>query len=530
MFTQELYTTLLEQLEPLPERLGGHIWLSIGALVIGILISIPLGIIASRSPKIESVSLSLASLIQTVPSLALLALMVWAWGTIGWIPALIALVLYSVLPVLRSTVTGLHGVDPACIEAAKGIGMNESQMLWWVQLPLAAPSIIAGIRTATVWVVGLATIAQPVGATSLGNYIFVGLQTSNSVALLTGCIFSALLAISLDRILRGVEGATRERDKARLIRLCTFLFLIIFSPLLLGFLHSPVKPVASGQLPSGAESSASRTITIGGKAFTEGYTMAHLLEEALKGNGIETRMRNGMGSTILFEALASGTVDAYVDYTGTIWATIMKRSESLSPAELFVEVASYLKREHGITVLGQVGFDNSYSLGMKRQQAKELGIASIEDLRAQASGLVAVSEVEFFARPEWTHLRTTYGLEFRNKMTMDANLMYDAVKSGKSDVVVAYTTDGRIPAYDLVVLDDPRQALPSYDAIILLSKDAAKDVRIGRALRPLINSISTKQMQLSNKAVDLDGDSPVEVARRLYAGISARTEANASQK
>lgn len=522
MGTQAFYNILLEQLEPLPERLGGHIWLSVGALVFGILISIPLGIMASRNPRLESFSLSIASLIQTVPSLALLALMVWAWGTIGWIPALIALVLYSVLPILRSTVTGLHGVDPACIEAAQGIGMNEKQMLWWVQLPLAGPSIIAGIRTATVWVVGLATIAQPVGATSLGNYIFVGLQTSNSAALLTGCIFSALLAISLDRILRGVEAATRDRDQRRLLRLCTFLLMIVLSPLLLGSLHSSANPVASGQLPPDAEHAATRTITVGGKAFTEGYTMAHLLDEALKSNGVETRMRTGMGSTILFEALASGTVDAYVDYTGTIWATIMKRSESLSSAELFIEVASYLKREHGITVLGQVGFENSYSLGMKRGKAKELGVTSIEDFRGHSSGLVAVSEVEFFARPEWTNLRASYGLDFKKKMTMDANLMYDAVNQGNSDVVVAYTTDGRIPAYDLVILDDPRQALPSYDAIILLSKDAAKDMRVIRALRPLINSVSTKEMQLYNKGVDLDGETPLEIGRRLYASIMAR--------
>jgi osmoprotectant transport system permease protein len=524
MYSQDLYKTLLEQLEPLPERLGGHIWLSIGALVIGIVVSIPLGIMASRSPKIERVSLGIASLIQTVPSLALLALMVWAWGTIGWIPALIALVLYSILPVLRSTVTGLHGVDSACIEAAQGIGMNERQMLWWVELPLAGPSIIAGIRTATVWVVGLATIAQPVGATSLGNYIFLGLQTSNSAALLTGCIFSALLAISLDRILRGVEEATIERDKARLMRLGAFLLMIILSPLFLGFYKSPAKLAASRQFPADVERSSTRTITIGGKAFTEGYTMAHLLEEALKSNGIETRMRTGMGSTILFEALATGAVDVYVDYTGTIWSTIMKRSESLSPAELFVEVATYLKREHEITVLGQLGFENSYSLAMKRQKAKSLGIASIEDLRAQSSDLVAVSEVEFFGRPEWTHLRTSYGLEFNKKMTMDANLMYDAVHNGKSDVVFAYTTDGRIPAYDLVILEDPRRALPSYDAIILLSKDAVKDMRVERALRPLINAVSTKQMQLFNKAVDLDGATPVEVARRLYTRIAASAE------
>jgi osmoprotectant transport system permease protein len=395
-------------------------------------------------------------------------------------------------------------------------------MLWWVQLPLAAPSIIAGIRTATVWVVGLATIAQPVGATSLGNYIFVGLQTSNSSALLMGCIFSALLAISLDRILRGVEAATRDRDQSRLLRLCTFLSMIVLTPILLEALYSPATFVTSEQLPVDAKYSSTRPITVGGKAFTEGYTMAHLLEEALKNNGIETKTRTGMGSTILFEALANGTIDAYVDYTGTIWATIMKQSGSLTPAELFVEVASYLRREHGITVLGQLGFENSYSLGMNRQKAQELGITSIQDLRAQSASLVVVSEVEFFARSEWTNLRKSYGLDFKDKMTMDANLMYDAVHNGKSDVVVAYTTDGRIPAYDLVILGDPRQILPSYDAIILLSKEASKDMRVIRALRPMINSISTKKMQLYNKAVDLDGDTPVNVARRLYAEILAR--------
>ena len=197
MLTEETAANLAMQFESLPERLGGHIFLSLVALVIGILLSIPLGIWASRHPKLEHAALTLASIIQTIPSLALLAAMVFAWGTIGWIPALIALILYSVLPILRNTITGLQGVDADCIEAARGVGMTERQMLWWVQLPLAAPTILAGVRTASVWVVGLATIAQPVGATSLGNYIFVGLQTSNSLALLFGCFFSAVLALLL---------------------------------------------------------------------------------------------------------------------------------------------------------------------------------------------------------------------------------------------------------------------------------------------------------------------------------------------
>ena len=165
-------------------------------------------------PKAEAFFVTLASIIQTIPSLALLALMVFAFGTIGWIPAWLALILYSILPMLRSTVTGMQGIEPAYLEAAKGIGMDDSQTLFSVQLPLALPTIVSGIRTASVWVVGAATLAQPVGATSLGNYIFVGLQTWNIVAIFFGCLFSALLALAFDQLLRGLEIAAQKRSIA----------------------------------------------------------------------------------------------------------------------------------------------------------------------------------------------------------------------------------------------------------------------------------------------------------------------------
>src|SRR5262249_37329224 len=167
---------LAELFQQLPGFLGGHLLLSLAALVVGLGLSLPLGIITSRKPKLAEFTLGLAGVIQTVPSLALLAFMVLLLGgLIGFTPAFIALTMYSILPILANTIIGIRGVDPALIEAARGLGMSERQMLFRVQLPLAAPVIIAGIRTATVLVVGTATLVSPVGGKSLGNYIFQGL-------------------------------------------------------------------------------------------------------------------------------------------------------------------------------------------------------------------------------------------------------------------------------------------------------------------------------------------------------------------
>jgi osmoprotectant transport system permease protein len=198
----------------LPGLLAGHLLLSMSALVIGIAISVPLGILVTRRPSLRAPVLAFAGLIQTVPSIALLALMVLLLGgMIGFVPAFIALTLYSLLPVLRNTVVGILKIDPALTEAAQGVGMTDRQSLMWVELPLAAPMIIAGIRIATVWVIGMATLSTPVGAPSLGNYIFLGLQTRNFAAVLFGCVFAAALAIVLDRLIHLMERAASLRSR-----------------------------------------------------------------------------------------------------------------------------------------------------------------------------------------------------------------------------------------------------------------------------------------------------------------------------
>ncbi|HMR81353.1 MAG TPA: ABC transporter permease, partial [Polyangiaceae bacterium] len=167
-----------EQLERLPRYLGAHMTLVALALVLGTLIALPTAVLVAKS-RARVVVLTVAGVVQTIPSLALLALMVPLLGAFGFWPALVALVLYSVLPMLRNTITGIVGVDPQLVEAARGLGMTNAQVLRRVELPLALPVIVAGMRTSAVWVVGVATLSTPVGQTSLGNYIFGGLQTRN---------------------------------------------------------------------------------------------------------------------------------------------------------------------------------------------------------------------------------------------------------------------------------------------------------------------------------------------------------------
>ena len=197
-----------ERWAELPHLLSGHVLLSLAAIFVGMAISVPLGIYAAPRPRLAGGVLNIAGVIQTIPGLALLALMVpLLGGMIGYWPAFLALMLYSILPILRNTIVGLQGIEPGVREAARGLGMTETQRLWRVELPLSLPVIVAGLRTSVVWVVGAATLATPVGASSLGNYIFAGLQTRNWLSVLFGCVFAAGLAIVFDQMIRLLEIA-----------------------------------------------------------------------------------------------------------------------------------------------------------------------------------------------------------------------------------------------------------------------------------------------------------------------------------
>ncbi len=261
-----------EQLALLPEYLSAHLRLTLSALLAGTLIAVPAGILVSRWRRLEGPVLGLAGVIQTIPALALLAVMVpllsgLGLPGIGPLPAFLALVLYSLLPILRNTVAGLHGIDPAVIEAARGVGMTGGQRLVQVELPLALPVILAGIRTATVWTVGMATLSTPVGAASLGNYIFGGLQTRNSAAILTGCVAAATLALVLDGLVRSIGLALGARRRGALVAALA---------LLAASAPGPGLPAGRGAAPR------RRAVVVGAKTFTEQYVLAEILAETVR--------------------------------------------------------------------------------------------------------------------------------------------------------------------------------------------------------------------------------------------------------
>jgi osmoprotectant transport system substrate-binding protein/osmoprotectant transport system permease protein len=505
-----------QQLALLPGYLTAHLQLALVALLLGTAVSVPLGVWVTRHPRAERVVLGIASVIQTIPSLALLAVMVPALAalgvltaaafgvelaSIGYPPAIIGLTLYSVLPMLRNTVAGVAGVDRALVEAACGVGMTPGQRLRLVELPLALPVIVAGVRTAAVWVVGMATLSTPVGATSLGNYIFSGLQTRNLTAVLVGCVAAALLALVLDTLIHVLEVGAREHRRPLLVSaLALLLALYAYTGASFAaawFEHGPTP------------------VTIGAKTFTEQYVLGELLgRQVTRVTGRPTRIVSSLGSTVAFDALASGALDVYVDYSGTIWATVMGRATVPDdPRTVLDEVSRYLDRTRGIRTVGALGFENAYALAMRGVDAHERGVSSISALAPYAPSLVIAGDYEFFQRPEWRAVRARYGLAFREQRSMDPSLMYQAVADGQVDVISAFSTDGRIAALDLAVLDDDRRAIPPYDAIILASARLVREAPpVLQALTALVGTIDAPTMRRMNAAVDEHGESPAAVA------------------
>jgi osmoprotectant transport system permease protein len=506
-----------EQLALLPGYLTAHLQLSLAALLLGAIVSLPLGVWVSGRPRAEAWVLGTASIVQTIPGLALLALMVPALAllaaalerccavelsSIGFLPALVALTLYSCLPILRNTATGIAGVDPALVEAARGVGMTERQILWQVQLPLALPIIVAGLRTSTVWVVGTATLATPVGATSLGNYIFSGLQTRNFAAVCIGSVAAAALALLLDGLIRALELGIARRSRAAIRGAAAALLgLYIY---------------AAAGLVGGSGETGAKAIAIGAKTFTEQYILAELIAQQIQDQTpLRTRAVPSLGSSVAFDALRSGDIDVYVDYSGTIWATVMERDQLPEDrGSVLAEVSEYLAREHDILLVGSLGFENTYALAIRAGHGSERRIASFSDLAAASSELEIGGDYEFFARPEWASLVKTYGFEFRAKRSMDSALMYQAAANGDVDVISAFSTDGRISAFDLQLLVDDRGVIPPYDAVLLAHGKMAREApEVIEALRRLVGRIDEPTMQRMNLEVDREGKSPAAVAR-----------------
>lgn len=490
-------STFIDRKEELLSSLLEHIQISFIALFFAVLIAIPLGIFLTRRKQISEGIIGVTAVLQTIPSLALLGLLIPLFG-IGKVPAIIALVVYALLPILRNTYTGINEVDPSLIEASRAMGMNSKRRLMKVELPLAMPVIMAGIRTAMVLIVGTATIAALIGAGGLGDLILLGIDRNNTALIVLGAIPAALLAILFDIVLRRFETVSFKKS------------LITIGAISLAVLLIMVIPFLGGK--------NEEEIVIGGKLGSEPeilINMYKLLIEEETDHSVQ--LKPGLGKTsFVFTALENGNIDIYPEFTGTAISEFLKETaSSTSRAEVYQHAKEGMSKKFDMEMLQPMDYNNTYALAVPKQLANENGLKTISDLKAIESSLKAGFTLEFSDREDgYKGIKKLYGLNLPSLITMEPKLRYRAVKNGEINLVDAYSTDSELQRYKLVVLEDDKNLFPPYQgAPLLRAETAEKYPEVVKALNKLAGKITDDEMRKMNYQVNVEGKSAEETAR-----------------
>ncbi|HEX6974425.1 MAG TPA: glycine betaine ABC transporter substrate-binding protein [Vicinamibacterales bacterium] len=484
-----------------------HVLLVATSTFVAIVVGVPVGILAAKRPRTGAPIVWLANVAQTIPSLAMFGFLLPLplIGGLGARVAIAVLILYALLPIIRTTAAGLRSVDPALVEAGTALGMTPGQLLRDVELPLALPSIVAGIRVAAVIGVGTATIAAAVGAGGLGEYIFRGLSMVDSTVILAGAIPSALLALAIDGLLTLAERSLRRSGGAR-TRIAISVGALIAGAAVLAL-------AMPGRTTAGA-------IRVGSKNFTEQVILGELIAQTIEAKtslSVERRLNLG-GTFICDRALRAGDIDVYVEYSGTAQTAILHDPPGANPAQVLASIRTRYASA-GITVLDPLGFENTFAMLVRGDDARRLGLVTISDAAGKTQRWRAGFGYEFLQREDgYPGLARTYGLRFAAPpVAMDLSLIYRALAEKQVDFIAGDATSGLIEAYGLTMLQDDRHYFPPYDAVplvraaVLLAHPEVKD-----ALASL--RITVADMRRMNHAVDAEHRDPRDVAREFLAG------------
>jgi osmoprotectant transport system permease protein len=505
----DFYNYLSANYEQIINLLGQHIYLSIVSVLIAVIIGIPLGILISREPKLSKPIIGTTNVIQAVPSLALLGFLIPFIG-IGSAPAIVMVVLYSLLPIVKNTYTGLTNIDSDILEAAKGIGLTKSQTMKKVQLPLAFPMIMAGIRISAVTAVGLMTIAAFVGAGGLGYLVFSGVQTVDNYMILAGAIPACILALLIDFIVGKLETSfsyTNKRKTATKTGKNIKRLVIGFSSIII---------VAAGALTVYSKTSAGDKIVIGSKNFSEQLILGHMLADLVENKTdieVERKMNLG-GSQVAFSAIKNGDIDIYVEYTGTGLVNILKQSPQSNPDKVYDYVKKEFKKKYGIDLLKPLGFNNTYALAVRQDTAQQHNLNTISDLAKVSDSMIMGPTIEFPNRDDGLiGLSETYNLKFKDVQAVDGGLRYTALDNHKSDVIDAFSTDGLLEEFGLKVLKDDKNFFPPYYAVPIVKEETLKEhPELKEALNSLAGKLTDEKMRKLNYKVDSLKESPRKVA------------------
>lgn len=492
----EILQTLSDRRGQLLTTIFEHIQISFIALLIAALIGVPLGILLTKTKKLSEIVMNIAAILQTIPSLALLGLMIPLFG-IGKVPAVIALVVYALLPILRNTYTGIAEVDPSLVEAAKGIGMKPGRRLTKVELPIAMPVIMAGIRTAMVLIIGTATLAALIGAGGLGDLILLGIDRNDSSLILIGAIPAALLAILFDLALRYMQGLSYKKLIISLTIIVIVLLLVIIAPLL---------------------AQKGEKVTLAGKLGSEPSVITNMYKILIEKETDDTvEVKDGMGKTsFLFNALKSDDIDGYLEFTGTVLGELTKEDlKSKQEDKVYQQAKDSLEKKYDMTMLKPMKYNNTYALAVKRDFAKKHNIKTIGDLNKVSDQIKPGFTLEFNDRSDgYPAVKKAYHLNISNPKTMEPKLRYQAIKSGDINLIDAYSTDAELKQYDMVVLKDDKHVFPPYQGAPMFKEKYLKEhPEIKKPLNQLANKISDEDMQQMNYDVTVKKKDPYQVAK-----------------
>lgn len=486
------------------ELLLEHLQISLIAILIAIVLGGIVGILISEFTRSAKPTLGVINFLYTIPSISMLGFLI-PFSGVGNLTAVIALTVYALLPMVRNTHTGLSNLNPAILEAAKGMGSTRLQILFKIKLPMAMPVILSGIRSMVTMTIALAGIASFIGAGGLGVAIYRGITTNNAAMTMAGSLLIAVLALVVDALLGLVERRlkVRRRPGARPRRWA----------LAAGGATVLCAALAAVMLTRGG---GSETIHVATKSMTEQYVLGEALDILIEQDtdlNVELTQGVGGGTSNIQPAMAGGEFDLYPEYTGTAWNMVLLE-EGVYSEDLFGTLQARYEEDYDMSWLGMYGFNNTYGLVVRREVAEEYGLETYSDLATVAGELVFGAEYDFYEREDgYDALCETYGLSFGSTMDLDIGLKYQALNQGEIDVMVIFTTDGQLSTADAVVLEDDRSFFPSYRCGNVVRNEVLEThPELYDVLETLTDTITDADMAAMNYAVETEGAEPRDVA------------------
>ena len=493
-----------------------HLLLSLGSLLAVTFLGILLGVFVFYSTKSRKIILPLINFLYTIPSIAMFGLLIPLVG-IGLKNALIVLIIYGLLPIVRSTYSGLKEVPFQLVEAAEGLGSTPIQVFKNIYFPLALPSILSGLRITVVMIVALTGLAALIGAGGLGQAIFRGLNTMNTGLIVTGSLGISLFAMLGDQwigqfeknesLLRVISKNATKKHKTR----------IIF-PSVLVLIAAVGALIYLNPFPS----KNTETITVASKPTSEQFILGEIISQTIENNTNIKVIRKfgiGGGTTNIHPAMISGDLDIYVEYSGTAWLNVLE--EKLPPNNQinYKTLNQIYQEKFRLKWLGLLGFNNTYGLAISKTHSD---ISTYSDLAQKSPDFTFGAEFDFFERSDaFPGLKKVYPFDFKKLEEMDINLRYQAFEQEKIDAVDVFTTDAQIKNLNLKVLKDDKNYFPNYEAGIVIREEIAKKhPEVEKLLSNLKGKISTEKMQQLNYEVEVEKKSPAEVAKSFLKNLT----------